>query len=140
MGDTGSYFLGYILGVTAVTFTFIPVGAASRAALFPVALPFILFAIPFYDTLSVICIRIREGRHPFSADKRHFSHRLTDLGMTRREAVITIYVATLTTAFPALYLYHLNTYSLLGAVAQALFVLLLVAMLEHAGARKNRTT
>jgi len=136
MGDTGSYFLGYVLGVTAVVFTFIPKETAATG-LFPLALPFILFAIPFYDTVSVILIRIREGRHPFDADKRHFSHRLTDLGMNKREAVFTIYAATLTTAFPALYLYHLNFYSLLGAVAQALLVLLLVAILEHAGARKK---
>jgi UDP-GlcNAc:undecaprenyl-phosphate GlcNAc-1-phosphate transferase len=138
MGDTGSYFLGYVLGLTAVIFSFVPRGVASQATLFPIALPFILFAIPFYDTLSVIWIRVREGRHPFMADKRHFSHRLTDLGMTKREAVFTIYAATLTTAVPALYLYHLNTFSLLGAVVQALLVLLLVAILEHAGARKKQ--
>lgn len=137
MGDTGSYFLGYVLGLTAVVFTFVPGDVSTGTALFPLALPFILFAIPFYDTLSVIYLRVREGRHPFTADKRHFSHRLTDLGMTKTEAVFTIYAATLTTAFPALYLFHLNTASLVGAVLQAILVLLLVAILEHAGARKN---
>jgi UDP-GlcNAc:undecaprenyl-phosphate GlcNAc-1-phosphate transferase len=134
MGDTGSYFLGYVLGATAVVFTFVP-KAMPEEVLLPLVLPFILFAVPFYDTLSVIYIRLSEGRHIFDADKRHFSHRLADLGMNKREAVFTIYAATLATAFPALYLHHLNTYSLLGAVAQALLVLLLVAILEHAGAR-----
>jgi UDP-GlcNAc:undecaprenyl-phosphate GlcNAc-1-phosphate transferase len=138
MGDTGSYFLGYVLGLTAVVFTFVPGRVSSGTALFPLVLPFILFAIPFYDTLSVIYLRVKEGRHPFTADKRHFSHRLTDLGMTKREAVFTIYAATLATAFPALYLFHLNTASLVGAVVQAMLVLLLVAILEHAGARKNQ--
>jgi len=136
MGDTGSYFLGYVLGVTAISFTFIPKNM-QQADLMPLVLPFILFAIPFYDTLSVIYIRLSEGRHIFDADKRHFSHRLADLGLNKRESVLAIYAATLATSFPALYLHHLNTYSLLGAVAQALLVLLVVAILEHAGARKK---
>ena len=134
MGDAGSYFLGYMLGVTAIEFTYLPKDTRVTA-LMPIALPFILFAVPFYDTLSVICIRIIEGRHIFDADKRHFSHRLTDLGLNKREAVLTIYAATLATSFPALYLRHLNRFSLLGAVVQALLVLLVVAILEHAGAR-----
>ena len=44
--------------------------------------------------LSVIIIRLREGRSPFEGDKRHFSHRLVDLGMTKKQAVLTIYLAT----------------------------------------------
>jgi len=86
----------------------------------------------------VIFIRISEGRHPFDADKRHFSHRLTDLGLEKREAVLAIYAATLATAFPAIYLYDLSRPALLGAVLQALLVLLVVAILEHAGARKKQ--
>jgi len=140
MGDTGSYFLGYVLGVTAVLFTFVPKDspATVSTSLLPFVLPFILFSIPFYDTISVILIRIHEGRHPFDADKRHFSHRLNDLGLDKREAVLTIYAATLATAFPALYLYELSVYASIGAVAQALLVLMVVAILEHAGARKKR--
>lgn len=135
MGDAGSYAIGYFLGVAALAFKFVPPETTKASAL-PLALPFLLFAVPFYDTLSVIVIRIREGRHPFDADKRHFSHRLCDLGLSRREAVFTIYAATLVTAFPAIYLYELGTFALMGAVVQALLVLLLVAILEHAGARK----
>jgi len=135
MGDTGSYLLGYFLGVAAVVFTFVPEGTESVSML-PFALPFLLFAIPASDTLSVILIRVREGRHPFEADKRHFSHRLVDLGLSKREAVLTIYAATLVTSFPALYLRELHTWALVCAVVQAVLVLGLIALLEHAGARK----
>ena len=136
MGDTGSYFLGYLLGYAALAFRFVPRGTSDVSPL-PFALPFILFAIPFYDTVSVVLLRLREGRHPFEADKRHFSHRLVDLGLSKREAVMTIYAATLVTAFPALYLHELRPVALLGAVVQALLVLSLVALLEHAGTRKK---
>jgi UDP-GlcNAc:undecaprenyl-phosphate GlcNAc-1-phosphate transferase len=135
MGDSGSYLIGYFLGTAAVFFRYVPRGAG-EINLFPMVLPFILFAIPFYDTLSVIFIRLKEGRHPFDADKRHFSHRLVDLGMSKREAVLTLYTATVVTAFPALYLHELHFWALLGAFVQAVLVLLLVALLEHAGARK----
>jgi UDP-GlcNAc:undecaprenyl-phosphate GlcNAc-1-phosphate transferase len=137
MGDSGSYLIGYFLGTAAVGFTFVPKDS-EHLSLLPFALPFILFAIPLYDTASVVFLRLREGRHPFEADKRHFSHRLVDLGLSGREAVLTIYAATLVTAFPALYLHRLHTWALLGAVIQALLVLSLIALLEHAGARKKR--
>ena len=137
MGDTGSYFLGYFLGVMAILFTY--VGDTGRESpLLPFALPFILYAVPFYDTLSVIFLRLREGRHPFEADRRHFSHRLSDLGLSTRETALAIYAATLATAFPALYMRDLSTYGLIGAVVQAVLVLGVIAILEHAGTRKNR--
>jgi UDP-GlcNAc:undecaprenyl-phosphate GlcNAc-1-phosphate transferase len=63
-----------------------------------------LLAIPIYDTFSVIYIRLREGRSPFQADKKHFSHRLVELGMTKRQAVSTIYLATVTCSLGALIL------------------------------------
>ncbi len=135
MGDSGSYLLGYLLGSAAVAFTFAPVGT-EEVSLLPFLLPFLLFAIPAYDTFSVVMIRLREGRHPFDADKRHFSHRLVDLGLSRREAVLTVYTATLVTAFPALYLYELPAWAMVGALLQALLVLSLIGLLEHAGARK----
>jgi UDP-GlcNAc:undecaprenyl-phosphate/decaprenyl-phosphate GlcNAc-1-phosphate transferase len=140
MGDTGSLFLGYVLGVCAVMFTFVPKDGSlpESAQLLPFVLPFILFAVPFYDTISVIFIRLSEGRHPFDADKRHFSHRLNDLGLDKREAVLTIYAATVATSFPALYLYELSAYASVGAVVQAVMVLFVIAIMEHAGARKKK--
>jgi UDP-GlcNAc:undecaprenyl-phosphate GlcNAc-1-phosphate transferase len=66
--------------------------------------PLCLLAVPIYDTLSVIAIRLREGRSPFQADKKHFSHRLVELGMTKKQAVGAIYLATLTCSLGALLL------------------------------------
>ena len=46
-----------------------------------------------------------EGRSPFHADKSHFSHRLVEMGLKPRNAVLTIHLATLTTGLGALLLH-----------------------------------
>lgn len=86
MGDTGSQFLGYSIGVAAVLLT-----QQVNTALSPV-LPLILMGLPILDTLTVMTRRMMGGRSPFSADKNHFHHRLMKLGLEHYEAVIVIYL------------------------------------------------
>jgi len=87
-------------------------------------------AIPLYDMCSVIWIRLREGRSPFEADKRHFSHRLVDLGMTKKQAVLTIYLATATCGVGALLLPRVDIWGAGLIVLLTLLMLGLVVMLE----------
>lgn len=101
MGDSGSYFVGYWIAVSSLLSTYAGSKGETPHA---VAAPLCLLAIPIYDTFSVIYIRLREGRSPFQADKKHFSHRLVELGMTKRQAVSTIYLATVTCSLGALIL------------------------------------
>jgi UDP-GlcNAc:undecaprenyl-phosphate GlcNAc-1-phosphate transferase len=44
-------------------------------------------AVPIYDMVTVIAIRLRQGQSPFHADKQHLSHRLTNLGLSQAQAV-----------------------------------------------------
>jgi len=101
MGDSGSYFVGYWIAVSTLLSTY---AGAKGETPHAVAAPLCLLAIPIYDTFSVIYIRLREGRSPFQADKKHFSHRLVELGMTKGQAVSTIYLATVTCSLGALIL------------------------------------
>ena len=57
--------------------------------------PLLVMAVPLYDMTSVVLIRLREGRSPFQGDRRHFSHRLVDRGLTPPQAVWTIDLVTL---------------------------------------------
>ena len=106
---------------------------------FPGALaPLCVMAVPIYDTASVVLIRLRQGRSPFVGDKSHFSHRLVDLGMTKSQAVLTVYLATATCGLGALLLHEVDT---IGAVLILLLVactLLLVAVLESAGEKNEQ--
>lgn len=85
MGDAGSQFLGFLAITLSLKLT------QMNAALNPV-LPLVLLGFPVLDTLTVMLERIREGKSPFVADKKHFHHRLMRLGLFHTEAVFVIYV------------------------------------------------
>ena len=127
MGDAGSYFVGYWIAIGSLLSTY-----AGAKGLTPHAVlaPMCVLAIPLYDMVSVIWIRVREGRSPFQADKRHFSHRLVDLGMTKKQAVVTIYLATITCSLGALLLPRTDIWGAAIVVAIVLCMLALVGVLE----------
>jgi len=130
MGDAGSYLIGYLLAIGTLTATFAGRNAPPHAILAPLC----VLAVPIYDTATVIWIRLRQGRSPFVGDKSHFSHRLVELGMTKTQAVLTIYLATATCGLGAFLLHEVH--DLVGAGVILLLVactLVLVGILETAG-------
>ena len=133
MGDAGAYLIGYLLAIATLTATFVGENVPPHAILAPLC----VLALPLYDTITVLAIRLREGRSPFVGDKSHFSHRLVELGMTKTQAVLTIYLTTATCGLGAFLLHEVD---LLGACVVLLLVaciLVLVGILETAG-RKHR--
>ena len=127
MGDAGSYFVGYWIAIASLLSTYS--GAKSETP-HAVLAPLCLLAIPLYDMISVIWIRLNEGRSPFQADKRHFSHRLVELGMTKKQAVITIYLATVTCSLGALLLPRTDFWGAAIVVFIVFCMLALIAVLE----------
>ena len=127
MGDAGSNFLGFLLGTLTVLGTFTREGYSPYGVLTPL----LVMAVPLYDMTSVILIRAREGRSPFQADRRHFSHRLVARGLSPRHAVWTIDLVTLTCGLGALRLHELGRLGASLVVGQSLCVLGLVAILEN---------
>ena len=89
MGDSGSLFLGFCLATASV------MCAAKSAALVGLTLPALALGIPIFDTLLSALRRFLEDRSIFAPDRSHFHHRLLDLGLHQRQAVILIYLATL---------------------------------------------
>ncbi|MDA0833704.1 MAG: MraY family glycosyltransferase [Planctomycetota bacterium] len=136
MGDTGSHFVGLMLASMTVLGTFYESknGSESRHVILA---PLCILAVPLYDTASVIIIRLLQRRSPFHADKSHFSHRLVELGLKSKYAVLTIYLATMTTGLAGLLLYRVNDWSAaLLIMALVICVLTIVAILETVG--RNR--
>ncbi len=86
MGDGGSQFLGFSVGVFAIMLTQYSTGAMS-----PVS-ALLLLGLPILDTFLVMGQRIAEGRSPFKPDKNHIHHRLLGLGFDHYEAVVIIYM------------------------------------------------
>ena len=134
MGDTGSYFIGVVLASMVVLGTFYEQGGAAQHGPHVILAPLCVLAVPLYDFASVLLIRLIERRSPFKPDKSHFSHRLVQLGLKPKHAVLTVHLATLTTGLGALLLYRVPDWS--GAwlvVALVMCVLAIIAILETIG-------
>ena len=135
MGDAGSYFVGFCIGIASLLATY-----ASDQKPHAVLAPLCVLAVPIYDFVTVILIRVREGRSPFQPDKSHFSHRLVELGMTRGQAVLTMYLATATCGLGALLLPRVDGLLEAGIIVLLVAcVLALIAILETAARRKIRS-
>lgn len=132
MGDSGSLLLGFLLGTLTVRTTYLPPDRSLSGGWYAVFVPVIVLALPLYDLLVVSAIRLSRGKSPFRGDNNHFSHRLVARGMSRRTAVLCIYLVTFATSIAAMLLPHVT--STMGAMlifAQTIMVLGVVALLEQ---------
>lgn len=89
MGDGGAYFIGFTLAGVGV------IGLVKSTAVTAVLLPYLILAVPIVDMSAVIVARLRHGKSPFIADKRHLHHRLLNAGLSHRLTVLFIYSLTL---------------------------------------------
>jgi UDP-GlcNAc:undecaprenyl-phosphate GlcNAc-1-phosphate transferase len=89
MGDGGAYFMGFTLAGVGV------VGLVKSVTTVAVLLPYLILAVPILDMSAVILDRLRSGKSPFIADKRHLHHRLLNAGLSHRLTVLFIYALTL---------------------------------------------
>jgi len=89
MGDSGIYFLGFVLAVCSIAG---PLQKASAAV--SIAVPIVALGVPIIDTLLAMIRRFLERRPIFSPDRGHIHHRLLDMGITHRRAVLIIYGVT----------------------------------------------
>jgi len=132
MGDSGSLVLGFVLAVMTVRTTYLPVDQSFAAGWYAVFVPVLVLALPLYDLLVVSAIRLSNGKSPFVGDTNHFSHRLVRRGMSKRTAVVCIYLVTASTSVAAIVLPMVN--SPLGAfliLAQTAMILGVVMLLEQ---------
>ena len=79
IGTTGVYAVGYALAVLSI------LGVAK------VAVAMLVLGVPIIDTFWIIIRRLAAKQSPFTPDRGHFHHRLLDLGLTHRGAVLVIY-------------------------------------------------
>jgi UDP-GlcNAc:undecaprenyl-phosphate GlcNAc-1-phosphate transferase len=86
MGDSGSYFLGFLLGAMSLA------GSSQKASTaVSILVPIVALGVPIFDTLFTMVRRFVERRPLFSADRGHVHHRLLDMGITHRRAVLILY-------------------------------------------------
>jgi UDP-GlcNAc:undecaprenyl-phosphate GlcNAc-1-phosphate transferase len=94
MGDTGAMLLGTLLAgatITGIGRTTQPQAGDQFALLIPVAIPILVLALPFLDTLFAVGRRMRSGSGVMTADKNHLHYRLLEIGHSHRKAVLILY-------------------------------------------------
>lgn len=79
LGEGGSTFIGFILGVLSVI-----LGGKIATAL-------LVMGIPILDVAWVIIKRLWYKRSPFKGDRQHLHFKLLDIGLSQRQAVLVLY-------------------------------------------------
>jgi len=88
MGDTGAYFLGYVIAAVTIQ------GAFKMAAAIAIFVPLLVLAVPLLDTALSPVRRLLNGRSAFSADREHLHHRLIAMGLSEPRVVLITYAVT----------------------------------------------
>lgn len=89
MGDSGSLFLGFLLGATSLLQGTHRIGVSTL-----IFTPVMVLAIPILDTFFVSVSRRLRGQPISQGGTDHSSHRLVRLGMEERTAVLLLYLLT----------------------------------------------
>jgi UDP-GlcNAc:undecaprenyl-phosphate GlcNAc-1-phosphate transferase len=141
LGDSGSMFLGFVLAVASVRSS-----QKLPTALLVMIVPMLVLALPLLDTGMAIVRRLyrltSRGRqtdgalryvlrnldHVFLPDREHLHHRLIDLGLSHRGAVLALYCVGLVFAVVAFTLTFAKS-SLIGFLLLGLVVCAMAALL-----------
>jgi UDP-GlcNAc:undecaprenyl-phosphate GlcNAc-1-phosphate transferase len=87
MGDCGSMFLGCTLATTAIIGTVQHVSGLFVAVL----IPLFILGMPIFDTVFVTFFRTVRGQPISQGGRDHVSHRLVNMGLSERRAVLILY-------------------------------------------------
>lgn len=88
MGDAGALFLGFLLSILCILLRF-----PENSNFVTWMVPVFVVGLPLFDLGLVTVSRTRRKVNPFTtAGKDHTSHRLVRLGLSEREAVLTLYL------------------------------------------------
>jgi len=86
MGDAGALFLGVLLATLTIR-----LDPDTQTVIASFAVPVLLLAVPILDTTVAVFSRIRRGVSPFNGGRDHLSHRLIRLGLSRKQAAISLW-------------------------------------------------
>ena len=122
MGDSGSMFLGYMLGL-------LPLISGGK-----LATAFLVLGFPIVDGLIVAGGRIIRKQNPFtSPDKTHLHHRFINAGFSQRQSIIFLYLIAIAFAWVAL-----RSTTIEKLIAAGVLIVLLIALIFYLRYRAGR--
>lgn len=89
MGDMGAYTLGFVLAILAIKLKF-----AAQPLNVTWMVPVFVLALPILDMNLAVLTRLLERRPLMLASKDHISHRFLSLGMSQRQTLALLYMAS----------------------------------------------
>jgi UDP-GlcNAc:undecaprenyl-phosphate GlcNAc-1-phosphate transferase len=102
MGDSGSLFIGLLFASLTIT------GAFKSSAFLIFFIPVIIMGLPIFDTTYAI-IRRFLGKQPiFKPDRGHIHHRLLNMGLSQKKAVLLIYFINILLGLIGIYIASLT--------------------------------
>jgi len=113
MGDAGALFLGVLLATLAIR-----LDPITQSRVISLSIPLLLLALPILDTTAVVISRLRNGVSIFQGGQDHLSHRLVKVGLTRKSAVIVLWLLCI------LFVLIANLVSMLTFTLEVIFLLL----------------
>lgn len=136
MGDAGSLVVGFTVAVLSIRTTYYH--HCATGPWYPVLMPLITLSVPLYDFVTVVFLRVKQGKSPLVGDTQHFSHRLKRRGLTDCQTALTIYLATLCTGLGGICLYQVDMAGAVMIFLQTVMILGIIAILEtYAGQRTD---
>lgn len=137
MGDTGALLIGLLMAASTVSVT----GQLNPAQLdqklviasyIPIILPMAVLIVPLADFTLAVFRRLRAGKSPFEADRKHLHHRLLDMGHSPVQAVTIFYLWTAMISLACLLVFTTQSFFWPSIVAIAGGVLCLLVTLTPA--------
>lgn len=102
MGDSGSMFLGYVLGGLSV------MGLYKSSTMISLLVPFLALGVPIADTTFAVIRRLLNRKPVYLPDRGHLHHRLLDRGLSQRQTVFLLYLISAILSLGALVLTGVN--------------------------------
>jgi len=119
MGDSGSMFVGYVLGGMSV------MGLYKSYTALSLIVPLLALAVPIVDTAFAIVRRFRSRQPIYLPDRGHLHHRLLDRGLSQRQTVLILYLVSAFFGVGALAVAGINRSAAvvtLAAIAAVLYI------------------
>jgi len=125
LGEGGSLFLGYALGVLAII-------SGGK-----IAITLLVMGIPILDVAWTILRRLKAGKNPFKiADRKHLHFRLLGVGLSTKQTVLLFYAVSIIFGLIALSLQSMGKILALAILAVImLLIVIFFAYLDKSGKR-----
>ena len=125
IGDAGTMMMGILLTWFVIRYlSYYGIERGLPGGLCPIANSLGILSVPIFDTLRVMCMRMLQGRSPFSPDRTHLHHAFVDCGFSHASTAVSEILISLVVFLISNILYWLDC----SAELQLYFVILSAAI------------